>query len=52
MTDRHDNDTEHTAHPDWIVERRTCPLCCVKACGCPSEPEMRLVPANVVLGAE
>jgi hypothetical protein len=50
MSDRFDNDDTHALHPEWIVERRPCPLCEVRACGCPSEPHMVLVPANVVLG--
>jgi hypothetical protein len=50
MSDRFDNDDTHALHPEWIVERRPCPLCEVRACGCPSEPPMVLVPANVVLG--
>lgn len=52
MSDRFENDETHTLHPEWIVERRPCPLCCVRACGCPSEPEMVLVEAHIVRGSE
>lgn len=53
MTEPHDRfENDRDSHPAWIVERRPCPMCCVKACGCPDEPDMRLIPANIVLGTE
>lgn len=48
--DRFENDRD--AHPDWIVEHRPCVFCSVLKCGCPNEPDMVLIPANVVLGEE
>ena len=47
-----DNDDTHTAHPEWVVEKRACGFCTVTDCGCEHEPAPLIIPANIVLGDE
>ena len=47
----YDLDEDHTAHPDWHVDRRPCGFCEVTNCGCPHEPQPT-IPANIVLGGD